>query len=254
MKLLSCVRMPGPETPPSPEPSLSRREKEQLLQKMYGLAHWIAIIRLFGYQTLPMDKARAEIKPIAEEFGKEKTAEACEVLVEIVPGKEPLARLKSHIRRMAFQILGPEEPPLPAGTEEPAVSPSPETPKKRSAKREAAASTERPIKQPRHLVLNRYEAWLNECGLAFVAVADASRTTPAVKPYVAGLDYIVLREDAKLLVTVRPHLQAKHLKAIGELQKLFGAEYEPVRVWPTEGTDGWNWQEHAIDVSTAEGT
>src|SRR5207249_1958976 len=40
---------------------------------------------------------------------KESVAAACEALVEITtPGKEPVARLKPHIRRMAFQILGPE--------------------------------------------------------------------------------------------------------------------------------------------------
>ena len=153
--------MPGPDASPSPEPVLSRREKEQLLQKMYGLPHWIAVIRLFGYQTLTMEKARAEIKPIAEECGKEKAAEACEALVEIVPGKEPLARLKSHIRRMAFQILGPETKPAPANTEALIATPTPKAPTERSAKRDAPASTERPIKQPRHLVLNRYQAWLD---------------------------------------------------------------------------------------------
>ena len=244
--------MPGPETAPSAERPLSRQEKERLLQKMYSLPHWIAVIRLFGYQTLTMEKARAEIKPIAEECGKEKAAEACEALVEIVPGKEPLARLKFHIRRMAFQILGPETKPAPATTKAPVTTPTPKTPTKRSAKREAPASTERPIKQPRHLVLNRYQAWLDMCGLAFVAVEDVSRTTPAVQPFIAGLDFIVLREETKLLVTVRPHLQAKHLKAISELQTLFGPDYRPVRVWPTEGPDGWCWQEHAIDCSPAE--
>ncbi len=71
-----------------------------------------------------MDRAREQIRPIAEEFGKEKTADACEVLVEIVPGKEPVARLKSHIRRMAFQILGPE----PATTGPVPVDPAPATP------------------------------------------------------------------------------------------------------------------------------
>ena len=210
--MLPCPRMSCPDTPPSQEPVLSRQEKERLLRKMYSLPHWIAVIRLFAYQTLTMEKARAEIKPIAEEFGKEKTADACEVLVEIVPGKEPLARLKSHIRRMAFQILGPEEA---AGTvaDNPIEHPRPERPKKRSSKRTTAESADRPVKQPRHLVLNRYQAWLDERGLAFVAVADVERTTPAVKPFIAGLDFIVLREEEKLLVTVRPHLQAKHLTA-----------------------------------------
>ena len=102
--------MPPPDVPSTTEIPLSREEKERLLQKMYSLPHWIAVIRLFGYQTLPMDQAREEIKPIAKEFGKEKVADACQFLVEIVPGNAPLAKLNSHIRRMAFQILGPEAP------------------------------------------------------------------------------------------------------------------------------------------------
>ena len=90
--------------------------------------------------------------------------------------------------------------------------------------------------------------------MAFVAVADVRHTTPAVQPFVIGLDFIVLQDEAKLLVTVRPHLQARHLKAIAELLKLFGPDYRPVRIWPTEGPDGWRWQEHAIDTSAAEGS
>ncbi len=243
--------MSSTEMPPASEPVLSRREKEQLLAKMYSLPHWIAIIRLFGYQTLTMEKAREEIKSIAQEFGKEKTAGASEALVEIVPGKEPLARLKAHIRRLAFQILGPEKQ---ATAETPTPTSQTESPKKRSGKRAASASVERPIKQPRHLVLNRYQAWLNDAGYAFVTVADVGRTTPAVQPFIVGLDFIVLRGESKLLVTVRPNLQAKHLRAIGELQKLFGPDYRPVRIWPTEGPDGWRWPESPIDIAAADGS
>src|SRR5713101_6257909 len=101
--------MPAPESTSATEIPLTRQEKEKLLQQMYSLPHWIAIIRLFGYQTMPMDQARQAIKPIAEEFGKKPVADACEVLVEIsMKEKEAFARLKSHIRRMAFQILGPD--------------------------------------------------------------------------------------------------------------------------------------------------
>lgn len=170
-----------------------------MLTKMYSLPHWIAIIRLFGYQTLTMEKARAEIKSIADEFGKENTAGASEALVEIVPGKEPLARLKSHVRRMSFQILGPEKQ---ATGETPTPTSQTESPKKRPGKREVSACADRPIKQPRHLVLRRYQAWLSDAGHAFIAVADVGRTTPEVQPFVIGLDFIVLREDTKLLVTV----------------------------------------------------
>jgi hypothetical protein len=246
--------MSGPEMPSPAERPLSRQEKERLLQKMYSLPHWIAVIRLFAYKTLSLEEARTKVKPLAEQFRKESVADACEQLVEMDANeKVPVARLKAHIRRMAFQILGPETPPAPAMTATPDPTPPSDMPMKRSAKREVPGIAERPIKQPRHLVLNRYQAWLDECGLAFVVVKDVSRTTPAVKPFITGLDFIVLREEAKLLVTVRPHLQAKHLKAIAELQKLFGQDYRPVRVWPTERPDGWCWQEYAVDVPAGEG-
>jgi hypothetical protein len=97
-----------PQPAATAEGMLTRAAKEKLLLKMYRLAHWIELIRLFGYRTLPMEKARQAIKPIADEFGKEPVAEACEAMVEIsTPDNEPVARLKPHIRRMAFQILGP---------------------------------------------------------------------------------------------------------------------------------------------------
>jgi len=105
-------------------------EKELLMQKMYSLPHWIAVVRLLGHKAMHMNEAREKIKPIAEEYGKERkepVANACEVLVEIfTEGKEPFARLKSHIRRTAFQILGPE-PTLAPSTVTPAPEPPTET-------------------------------------------------------------------------------------------------------------------------------
>ena len=79
---------------PTTEIPLTRQEKEKLLKQMYHRQDWIEVIRLFGYQTLPMEKARQAIKPLAEKLGKEPIATACEVLVEIsTPDKEPVARL-----------------------------------------------------------------------------------------------------------------------------------------------------------------
>ena len=59
---------------PTAEIPLTRKEKEKLLQQMYFRQDWIELIRLFGYQTLPMEKARQAIKPLAEKFGKEPMA------------------------------------------------------------------------------------------------------------------------------------------------------------------------------------
>lgn len=386
-----------PQPAAAAEVQLTRAAKEKLLLQMYRLAHWIELIRLFGYQTLPMEQARQAIKPIAEKFGKEPVAEACEAMVEIsTPDKEPVARLKPHIRRMAFQILGPEPttgaavattvqpaPPDPPPSKEPPtrkepkkarkLTSSPAPPKSEDAGAESRnghvsimdqyrAAKEKhpgmlllfrmgdffelfgedadvahkllgltlttrdrtvsmagfphhqlevylhkllhegqrvaicepveeslargpirrevtrvvtpgsiieeksprddatdqppseadPVRQSRYFVLKKYEAWLNDAGLAFVAVEDVQRTTPAVAPHVSGLDFIVLRGEEKLLVTVRPHLQAKHIQAIRELHELFGAEYKPLRVWPTEGPAGWVWQDNPVDTSSTE--
>jgi hypothetical protein len=240
--------MPGPDATP-PEVSLTRAEKEKLLQQMYSLPHWIAIVRLFAYETLPMDQARKAIKPIAEEYGKDKVAQACETLVEIVPEKEPFARLKTHIRRMAFQILGPP-PEQNAAVRPECIKESPVTTRSpKSCRSDGPPNVDCPVKQPRHFVLGRFQAWLEETGLAYVAIDDVKRTTPAVQPFVSGFDFIVLRDEAKLLVTVRPHLQAKHLNAMRELQKLFGSDYRCVRLWPYEGPEGWRWQEHIVDCT-----
>lgn len=105
----------------------------------------------------------------------------------------------------------------------------------------------KPIKQPRHFVLGKFEDWLNGQGMAFVAIDDVKKTTPAVAQHVHGLDFIVLRGEEKLLVVVRPNLQAKHVAAATEVQKLFGAPYRSVRIWPTENGDGWRWDEFPIN-------
>ncbi len=120
------------------------------------------------------------------------------------------------------------------------------------SKEAASAAAEEPVRQPRHFVLKRCEGWFNEAGLAFVEIEDFRRTTPAVSPYVGVLDFIVLRGEEKLLVTVRPHLQPKHITAIRELHELYGPEYKPVRIWPSEGSDGWIWRDYPIDVSACE--
>lgn len=111
-----------------------------------------------------------------------------------------------------------------------------------------------PVKQPRHFVLKRFQEWMNQQGLAFVAIDDVKKTTPAVAPYIAGLDFIVLRGEDKLLVTVRPTLPAKNGKAAQEVQKLFGAPYRPVRIWPSEAGGEWRWDEFPIEPACDVGS
>jgi hypothetical protein len=156
------------------------------------------------------------------------------------PVEDSLAR--GPIRREVTRVVTPG-----AIVEEAAPAPG----KKRRVGDKSPAEG-RSVRQPRHFVLKKFQAWLNEAGLAFVSVDDVKRTTPAAAQFVGVLDFVVMRGDEKLLVTVRPHLQAKHLKAIGELHKLFGADYKPVRMWPIDGPDGWSWLDFSVDDSAPE--
>lgn len=114
----------GSGPPPPAVVTLTRAAKQELLRKMYSLPHWIDVIRLIGYQTISVELARKGIMPLAEKYGKEPVASASEVLVEIfTQNNEAFARLKPHVRRMAFQILGRE--PSPGSVT--AASPSPVT-------------------------------------------------------------------------------------------------------------------------------
>ena len=56
--------MPESDRPPAAEVSLTRKEKEKLLQQMYTLPHWIAIVRLFAHKVMHMNEAREKIKPL----------------------------------------------------------------------------------------------------------------------------------------------------------------------------------------------
>jgi hypothetical protein len=134
---------------PAAETPLTRQEKEKLLRQMYFRQDWIELIRLFGYQTLPMEQARQAIKPLAEKFGKEPMAAACEILVEIsTPNKEPVARLKPHIRRMAFQILGPEPSAEALPVAAPVLPPTPPEAEAKTPQPAVARKQRKQAKQP----------------------------------------------------------------------------------------------------------
>ena len=137
---------------PAAEVPLSRAEKEVLLRQMYSLAHWIELIRFFGYQTFPMDRARQAIKPLAEQYGKEPVASACEALIEILTeDKEAFARLKPQVCRMAFQILGPkpsQDAPAPADSAKPQEQPDSAPMQPVSPKRTAKTKTPRKKTSP----------------------------------------------------------------------------------------------------------
>ena len=103
------------ESTPVAEVPLTRAAKEKLLLQMYTRKHWIELIRLFAYQTLPMEQARQAIQPLAEQFGKESMATACEMLVEIsTSGKETSLASSRMSAAWHFRSLGPSRRQAPS--------------------------------------------------------------------------------------------------------------------------------------------
>lgn len=67
-----------------------------------------AVVRLVGYEGLPVEEARAQLSPLVERFGKEKVNAAIQELLEIdAAPTPPRARLKAEARRLVWQLLGP---------------------------------------------------------------------------------------------------------------------------------------------------
>ena len=100
---------------------------------------------------------------------------------------------------------------------------------------------------------SQFQEWMTQEGVAFVSINDVMKSSPSVAPYIAGLDFIVHRDEHKLLVAVRPNLPTKNANAAREAQKLLGRPYLSVRIWQTESADGWSWEGYPIEIVPADG-
>jgi hypothetical protein len=104
------------------------------------------------------------------------------------------------------------------------------------------------VAEPATSSFDKFEEWMNANGQAIVAVADAKKTNAGRCTLRRRARFIVLAGEEKLLVTVRPNLPTKNANAAREVQKVFGAPYRSVRIWPSETEGEWKWDEHLIDI------
>jgi hypothetical protein len=106
-----------------------KKAKQPLWQKMYFQRHMTAIVRLMGYDELPLDDARERLRPLLAEYGKERIEEAAADLITIDSTREPaLARLSDEARKLAVQILGRPRECSDENPSEPAAVTSPSEP------------------------------------------------------------------------------------------------------------------------------
>lgn len=79
-----------------------------LALRLYACPHLVALVRLFGDRELSSKEAEPDLKPLYEQFGKERILNACEELLDDRRnGKTVVFRLKRDVRQLAVQILGP---------------------------------------------------------------------------------------------------------------------------------------------------
>lgn len=116
--------MAVPERHHRPEcvPVLSYKPDRPLALRLYSCPHLVALVRLFGDRELPSEDAKRELSLLYEQFGKERVLAACEELLDNrSAGKTVVFRLKSDVRQLAVQILGPVPSSVPASSSAPAT-------------------------------------------------------------------------------------------------------------------------------------
>ncbi len=84
-------------------------KRQPLCVRLYFEPHLTELVRLIGYDSLPVPEAKERMGPLVEKYGKEKINAAIKELLETDGSQEPpLARLKPTVRKAAWQLLGPE--------------------------------------------------------------------------------------------------------------------------------------------------
>jgi hypothetical protein len=85
-------------------------KRQPLCVRLYFKPHLTELVRLIGYQSLPVPEAKERMTPLVAKYGKEKINAAIKELFEIDGSRQPpLARLNAAVRKAAWQLLGPEE-------------------------------------------------------------------------------------------------------------------------------------------------
>ena len=135
-----------------------KADKLPLWHKMYFRGHYTDIVRLVGYEGLPLAEAQAGMKELGNTHDKEMLVKACEDLLDITAD---FVRLKAETRKLSWQLLGPPPEKMdafnknsdgsprqrkPSSAPTPAISPK-EAPPPPKAKAEKKPSAKKPAKK-----------------------------------------------------------------------------------------------------------
>jgi len=267
--------MPGPESPSdsNEREAVRRATRQPLYIRLYFEDHMTALVRLFGYEGLPVPEAQENLKALVEKYGEEKIREATDEIIEFDTSNEPpIARLTKEARHLSVQILGspPEaaqaEPRQDDGSPEaeakgnrsvsddlgsPADAPTEEKKAGHSQTEPDASQTpaihpETKVRLPRTEILERFQKYLREQKRPYVLL-DADRRKTLTEANLGTADLIVFHDPKNRIVTVRASLRAKEQQNMQGWQEVFGDGFEASRVWPVETSDSWDWRWFPIE-------
>jgi hypothetical protein len=84
------------------------KKAQPLYVRLYRDPHLVDLVRLIGYDGLPVAEAKERLKPLNEQYGVDKMKAAVEEIVRIDTSvSPPIARLTETARKLAWQLLGP---------------------------------------------------------------------------------------------------------------------------------------------------
>lgn len=224
-----------------------------LYLRMYFQKHMTDLVRIIGYDGLPVMEAHERLKPLIDEFGESTIREAADEIVDINASREPaFARLTPHARKLAVGILGrpPDEPFVYEQIAEHSASSSENSPDARVPPDDQQPEPPHPtvpVQLSRDEVLAQYRDWLTRKDPEF---EEIDRKTPKIMEGVklSTLDF-VLHSEPKQLATVRRYLTARQREHMALWQKIYPA-YRPVRIWPVETENGWLWEEFDVEIAS----
>lgn len=88
--------------------STAMKKPQPLYLRLYRQPHLIALVRLLGYEGLPVPEAKERLRPLNEQYGEARMREAVQELVQIDTSQDPpQARLAEPVHKLAWQLLGP---------------------------------------------------------------------------------------------------------------------------------------------------
>lgn len=115
----------NPETP-ADKPDRPASKPVPLYLRMYFQSEFIDLVRLLGYDGLPLPDGQEKFQKLIEKYGKHKMRAAAEEITVIDKASNPpIAKLTEQARKLAFGILGPPPMPVPPPTQVPAATESP---------------------------------------------------------------------------------------------------------------------------------